>query len=470
MSFSSFVGWRYLRHRRGRAALVAVFVSLALALLGAALFVRATWPGQHLPWAFKIGAVTLLLASALATIVAILVRAFSVFTAVSIVGVMLGVAALVVVLGVTSGFQQEFQDKVLGVNAHVIVMRGGSEFPTWRDVQKQLSQMPEVEAAAPFVFADMQAANGVLQSSDLLVKGIDPATSGRVLDLPKQLEPGSEKALEELARREDTQGEPGVIFGTTLAKKLKVKVGDVVQLLSPLGSGAAAAGAKIPAPRTYRVVGVFFAGFEEYDKKLVYVHLKESQRLRDIGDNVNGVETRLHDPDIAVKLARRLEKQLGPGYRIIDWQELNHNLFTALKMQRVVIFLVMTLIVVVAAFNVVASLSLVVTSKRREVAMMKSMGARGSAVARVFLVAGVTIGALGVLAGTALGLLICWAASRFGYPLDPKIYLISSLPVRIVPVELVITAAVAILLALVATLYPSWRASRLQPAEGLRQE
>jgi lipoprotein-releasing system permease protein len=470
LSFETFVGWRYLFRRGGRAAASALFGAMALFALGAGTFVWATAEGRQSPFDFKVAAVSLFLGGFFFAVVTFLLRLFSVFTTVAITGVTLGVAALVVVLGVTSGFQREFQDKVLGVNAHVIVMKGGNDFPEYRDVMKRLTEMPGVLGASPFIFTEMQAAKGAQQSGGLLVKGIEPKTTAKVLDLRRHLEEGSKEALSELEARAGTD-EPGLIIGASLAKKLKVKRGDQVRLLSPL-SGAALAlkGQKPPKAKDYRIVGVFFAGFDEYDKRLVYVDLWEAQRLRDMPDNVNGVETRLADPEQAIPMARKLEKLLGPSFRIIDWQELNHNLFTALKLQKIMIFLFLTLIVFVAAFNIVASLTLIVMSKRREISMLKSMGARSGRVARVFQVAGMTIGSIGVTAGIAFGMTVCWAAQRFGYPLDPKIYMISRLPVRIEPMELVTTAVVTMLICFLATIYPAVRASRLEPVEGLRQE
>lgn len=470
MAFESFIGWRYLYRRGGgRASAGALIVFLAATAAGLAVFLHATASGPATEGARfheAVFGVALLLGGLFLALVAALLRRFSVFTTVAITGVMLGVAALAVVLGVTSGFQREFQDKVLGVNAHVIVMKSGVEYPEYREVIKRLSGMPGVQGASPFIFTEMQAARGTVQSGGLLVKGIEPASSSKVLDLPRHLQPGSARALEELEARGAGE-EPGLIVGHVLARKLKVKVGDQVRLVSPMRG---LPGAQPRSARDYRIVGVFAAGFEDYDKRLVYVHLKEAQRLKDMGDHVSGVEARLDDPDRAMKMARGLEKTLGPTYRIIDWQELNHNLFKAIANQKLIISLFLTLIMAVGCFNVVASLSLIVLSKRREISMLKAMGAGATRTAAVFLVAGMTIGAIGVAAGMTFGLVICAAAGRFGYPLDPKIYLISQLPVRIDAIELGLTAVATLVICCLASIYPAVRAARLTPVEGLRQE
>ena len=389
---------------------------------------------------------------------------FSVFTSVAIVGVMIGVSALLVVLSVTSGFQEEFKDKVLGVNGHVIVMKWGADFKDYRELEKKLSAMDEVAGVAPVIFDEMQAAHQATQSS-IYLQGIDPSEAGRVLSVNAQMIEGQVADLD--------KNDGSALIGTSLAKKLHVKVGDTIKVMSKLSTidtSLIGKNARLPKSGDFKVVGLFHAGFEEYDSRLVYVNLADAQKLEGHGDVVSGVYIKLKDADKAPAFAKYLEKTLKAPYRIIDWAELNHNLFTALKLQKFVISLFLTIIIIVAAFNIVASLTMIVLSKRKEIAILKSMGASAGGVARVFQVAGLTIGAFGVLCGIGFGLLMCAVASRYRYPLDPKIYLISQLPVHVRLTEVGITAGVTLLICLLATIYPALKASDLQPVEGLRYE
>jgi lipoprotein-releasing system permease protein len=267
---------------------------------------------------------------------------------------------------------------------------------------------------------------------------------------------------------------PGVVVGATLAENLEIKVGDEVKIISPLTgldtSLWRADGGK-PASRDFKVIGVFGAGFQEYDSRLVYMDLYEAQIFQDQGDTVVGVEIRLKDIDQASQVALRLERDLGGGpFHTMDWKELNHNLFTALEMQKVILSVVISVIILVAAFNVIATLIMIVLEKRREVAILKAMGARDGAVLQIFMVQGAAIGVLGTLIGLVLGGGVCAYLSWFEFPLDPKVYLIDHLPVRVSANEFVVTVAIALFISVVATLIPSYWAARLLPADGVRPQ
>jgi lipoprotein-releasing system permease protein len=464
MAFETFIGWRYLFRRGPRqSAVVLFFLALVIAAVGGLFFIglMARWrPGMMAP----ITPVLAIIFGALFAIVFGLLMFFSVFTSVAIVGVMIGVSALVVVLSVTSGFQEEFKDKVLGVNGHIIVMKWGADFKEYRDLEQRLGAMPGVVGAAPVIFDEMQAAHGTTQSS-IVLQGVDPRESGRVLSVNGQVVEGSIGALE----REDG----GILVGTSLAKKLHVRMGDTIKIMSKLSSvdtSLFGRGGRLPKSGDFRVVGIYHAGFEEYDARFVYLNLADAQQLMGHGDVVSGVYIKLRNADDAPAFAKKLEPLLKAPYRIIDWAELNRNLFAALRLQKFVISLFLTIIIIVAAFNIVASLTMIVLSKRKEIAILKSMGASAGGIARVFQVAGMTIGAVGVVAGIAFGLLLCLVAARYRYPLDPKIYLVSELPVRVRLAEVALTAGVTLLICLAATIYPSIKASDLRPVEGLRYE
>jgi lipoprotein-releasing system permease protein len=317
----------------------------------------------------------------------------------------------------------------------------------------------------------------------VLVKGIDPERVGRVLDLPQHIEkPKTIKNSElplVLAPSKDAKGRsfgtpPGIIIGRDLAHKLDVKVGDMLRLISPL-SGLDVAGwtpsGELPRSRDFRVSAIFFSGFNEYDRRLVYVHMHEAQSFMDQGDVVTGVDLKVHDVFSAKLLARQIVKKLGGSpYRTIDWSELNHNLFTALSIQKLFLRIIIGFIVVVAAFNVLAALAVLVIRKTREIAVLKSLGMSSGGVGRIFLTTGLIIWFVGTGLGLLWGYLGGIVLRNYGFPLDPKVYHISELPVRMDPKEFLITAGLALILCILMTLYPSIRAANRNPVEGLRYE
>lgn len=470
--YELFIGWRYLfRRRTSRAVRVATAILGVEALVVGLLFVLVKWPaGSVVPGvlAFFLGQSLLFF-----TVVAFL-NFFSVFTAISMGGVAFGVAALTVTMSVTSGFQEAFQSRVLGVNAHVIVLKYGLDFGEYREVVKKVERVPHVRAAAPFVFNEMMIAHGPALSG-VLVKGVVPGQSERVLEVDRQMVAGSMRSL--AARPEavtDGPPLPAIVVGKELARKLKVGLGDVVRVISPLGSldpSLWSPDEKSPKMREFRVGGIFYSGFDEYDRRLVYLNLPEAQAFLEGGDVVTGVEMVVDDIYRAKRIAGEVEATLsGSPYRVMDWRELNNNLFTALALQKFVLGILLSVIVVVACFGIVATLTMLVIDKTREIAILKSIGMRSSGVARVFQTAGMTIGLVGTAAGLALGAAICKVVARYGYQLDPHVYLIDELPVRMRTDELLLISIGTLVICFVVTLLPSTRAARVPPVEGLRYE
>jgi lipoprotein-releasing system permease protein len=434
-------------------------------------------------------AVAALVLSMVWVAVFLLFSVFSVFTTVSVLGVVLGVAALTVVLAVTTGFQEQFRDKVLGVNAHVIVLKSQSTFAEYRDVMKTAREIDrDVIAVQPFIFAEMLVTRGKGELSGVAIKGIDPKLVRGVLDLDKHMIQGTvdtllieacppgdvDKPTASVLDKPRCMKDPPLIMGKELAHKLKAKLGDVVTVVVPLSNiDFETWRAKSSAPRTrkFTVTGIFYSGFDEYDRRLMYTSLADTQELVGRGDQVMGVELKVKDVDRAELIAKRLEKALGgPPYQVQDWYELNHNLFTALRLQKLALVIILTLIIIVAAVNMVSALTMMVTDKTREIAILKSMGATSSSVALVFQVVGIAIGGAGTVIGVLIGLGTCYVVSRYGYHLDPKVYLIDRLPIEVKPLEVLLVAGITMVISVISTLVPSQSAASLRPVEGLRYD
>jgi lipoprotein-releasing system permease protein len=458
------IGWRYLyggKHDRLMLALSAGSFAISLAGLGILLSSSGSSAGVLM---FVLGLIS-------AAVFALL-SVFSVFTCVSVLGVALGVAALTTVLAVTTGFEKQFRDKVLGVNAHVIVMKSQATFAEYRDVMKTAQEIDEdVIAVQPFIFAEMLVTRGKGQLSGVAIKGIDPSLVGGVLDLKQHMLEGT---VESLAEEPPPGVPPPIIMGKELAHKLKAKLGDDVTVVVPLSNlDFDTWRAKSSAPRTrrFRVTGIFYSGFDEYDRRLMYAALADTQELVGRGDQVMGVEMKVRDVDRAEEIADKLERALGgPPYQVQDWYELNHNLFTALELQKFVLVVILTLIIIVAAVNMVSALTMMVTDKTREIAILKSMGASSASLANVFQVVGVTIGGIGTLIGVGVGLATCYVVAGYGYHLDPKVYLIDRLPIEVRWWEVLLVAGITMVISVVATLVPASSAASLRPVDGLRYD
>jgi lipoprotein-releasing system permease protein len=458
------IGWRYLYGgRRDRMMQLLAACGIAGVLIGIVMLYLSSGGSPY-------GVLTLVL-SMLAVAVFVLLSLFSVFTTVSTLGVALGVAALTAVLAITSGFKKEFRDKVLGVNAHVIVLKSQATFAEYRDVMKTAQSIDsDVLAVQPFIFAEMLVTRGKGELSGVAIKGIDPKLVKGVLDIEKHMIEGSVDTLND----SPADGVPPIIMGKELAHKLKAKVGDVVTVVVPLSNiDFDTFRAKSSAPRTrkFRVTGIFYSGFDEYDRRLMYTSLGDTQELVGRGDQVMGVELKVKDVDRAEEIAEKLEKALGgPPFQVQDWYELNHNLFTALKLQQLVLVVILGLIICVAAVNMVSALVMMVTEKTREIAILKSMGGTSGSVAQVFIVCGVAMGFVGTLIGVAIGLATCYVMGNYGYHLDPKVYLIDRLPIEVRFIEVAFVVGATMLISVLATIVPALSASSLRPVEGLRYD
>jgi len=395
-------------------------------------------------------------------------RFISFISAVSMLGIALGVAALIIVLSVMNGFQKEVRDRMLSVIAHVELSdAGGSGFVDWRRVADQARRNPEVVGAAPFVAAQALIARGE-DMRGIVVRGISPQEEATVTDLAARLRDTT------LARL--VPGSWSVVLGRELARSLAVREGDKVTIVLP-GGQVTPAGV-VPRLKSLTVVGTFDAGHYEYDSGLALVHLDDAARLFR-SEGPTGVQLRLADLNQAPRIAAELAQSLGPKFEVRDWTRTNRNWFAAVQVEKRLMFIILTLIVAVAAFNLVSTLVMTVTDKRADIAILRTLGATPRSVMGIFMVQGAASGVIGTLGGTLLGLVVAYnidvivpaieRALHFSF-LPSSVYLISRMPSDPQRADILPIALISLLLAFLATIYPSWSASRLQPAEALRYE
>lgn len=400
----------------------------------------------------------------------------SLITMISMIGVMIGVMTLNVVLAVMTGFEEDLRDRILGFNPHVVISSLQGLVDGYPDVLDAVRQVPDVVAAAPFVYSQVMASAGQ-NVSGVLVRGVDPALASAVVDIAAYL---SEGEIEQLGRKQEfsflneetvhTVQLSGVLIGHELARQLGVSVGDPIKVISPLGT-TPGVGGLVPKFKRFVIVGVFDSGMSEYDSALVYMALADAQRFFTLGEQVTGVEVRVRDVYQAQAVAQELEARLGFPYTARDWTEINRNLFAALALEKTVYFIVLLLIVLVAAFNIVATLIMVVMEKRKDIAVLKSMGAPGRAISRIFIYKGLVIGVIGTLLGTLFGWLGCWLLDRYEFIELPKdVFYVSTLPVKIYLENFLVVGVSSMLICLVATIYPARQAARLAPVEVIRYE
>jgi lipoprotein-releasing system permease protein len=388
----------------------------------------------------------------------------SLITVLSMAGVALGVCALVVVLSVMSGFEGELKNKILGLNAHVMIFKAGENIDDPQRVVQAAQADPEVSVATPYVYGQvMIVAAGA--ASGAIVRGIDLPEALKVIDLERSMVQGRP---EDLAPHRS--GElPGIIVGSGVARRLGLIRGSNVQLVNPLGEETPVG--RAPKSEPFRVVGVFESGMYQYDSTLCYVTMRAGQELLDLGRAVNGVEVRVKDIYRADQVGRRLAETLGPSYFARDWMVMNHSLFAALKLEKITMFVILILIVLVAAFGIISSLIMLVMEKTRDIGVLKAMGATESGVRRIFMLEGMVIGTVGTLTGLASGLFLCWLLAKYQFIELPKdVYALSTLPVQVEPLTVLIVGCSAVLISLLATIYPAHAAGRLDPVRALRYE
>lgn len=380
-------------------------------------------------------------------------RFISLITWLSVAGVTLGVASLICVFSVLTGYKETLRDKIVGMNAHV------TAYPDRRaaDLAGSLGSITAIRgvtSAAPFLMGQAMV-NSAVSARGIAVRGVDPSDEPVFANLGKSMVAGEIGALK--AKRSS------VVLGKELAADLGVKLGDQVRVTVP-GGGT-------PKLMNYRVAGIFSSGMFEFDSKIAMVGIDDARTLLGVGDGVSGIEVRVDDIYRSESYAAEINKALGPAWTVFDWKRLNRNMFYALELQRVVLSLIMGLVVLVAAFNVTATLIMVVLEKTREIGIMKAMGASSRTIGRIFAIEGLLVGVAGASAGSALGLALCYLQKRFGLISIPSdVYLFDKLPVSVDPLASALFAVGAVALCLIAAVYPSWRAGRLDPVEAIRME
>jgi len=400
----------------------------------------------------------------------------SLITAISMIGVMIGVMTLNIVLSVMTGFEEDLRDRILGFNPHIVLSSLSGATGDYNHLVEKARQVPGVVAAAPFIYSQVMVTSRQ-NVAGVLVRGLEPTLASDVVDVVDHLKNGTIEGLgrpQQVTIRDGAEERTvtlsGIIIGQELARQLGVIVGDPINVISPLNTTPGPLG-MVPKVRRFVVTALFDSGMYNYDEGLMIMSLADAQSFFGLGERVTGIEVRVQDVYAAQAIARRLEATLGFPYRARDWTEINRNLFAALALEKTVYFIVLLLIVLVAAFNIIATLIMVVMEKRKDIAVLKSMGATSRSIGRIFVYKGLIIGVIGTLLGTLFGYGGCWLLDRYHFIELPKdVFYVSTLPVKIYPENFLMVGAASVVICLLATIYPARQAAGLAPVEVIRYE
>ena len=394
-------------------------------------------------------------------------RTISLNTGISITGITLGVAALIGTLGIMTGFQEDLQAKILGTTSHIVIQtRGQQPMAGYTELIHQVERVPGVVAATPYLVRQilLTSRNGV---QGIVLRGIDPEKEPEVTDVAHNVTVGTVRdlATPSLPAPPDSGILPGMILGKELAARLGVFVGGRVNVVSPVGPVRATG--MTPKIRPFQVVGLFASGMYEYDASLAYVALNEAQKFFGFNGTVTGIEVKIEDVLTADTIASRINAALGTDYLARDWMELNRNLFSALRLEKTMMFLLLVLITLVASFNIVGTLAMIVNDKQREIAILKAMGATPNAIMRIFMLNGLVIGLTGTAIGIPLGYAFLYLIEQY-WTFDQTVYYLSHISVHVKAVDVLLVSCSAVLISFAATLYPSWQAATLTPVSAIR--
>jgi lipoprotein-releasing system permease protein len=403
----------------------------------------------------------------------------SLITLISVAGVALGVMALIIVLAVMTGFEEDLKEKILGTNADIVVLKSSEGIEDYPRLMERLKGFKGVVAATPFIYNQVMLTTGK-NVSGVVLRGIDTRSDAQVTNLHKAVVEGKLAYLDNPAPLPLNSSElpaPGLVIGKELAKNLNLFVGDTVNVVSPLGNITPLG--MMPKMKRFRVVGIFNTGMFEYDSTLAYVGLDEAQSFLGLGKAVTGIQLKVEDVYKTGDIARRINSEIGFPYFARDWMQMNKNILFALKTEKMVMFIILTLIVLVAAFGIASTLFMVVMEKTRDIAILKAMGATSRSVMRIFVFEGLIIGVVGTVIGVLSGLLVALnlepivnAIQRLtGFQFFSKdIYYLDHFPSLVIPSDVLLISVTAVLISFAATFYPSWQAARMAPAEALRYE
>ena len=387
----------------------------------------------------------------------------SLISLISVAGITVGVIALIVVLAVYSGFTDGLRNQILGVNSHIIVQQLGGSIHNYELARDRILTVNDVTGATPYLYSQalISSSGG---GSGAVLRGMDPTTAENVIGLASQMIQGSIHDL----TPEVTPVIPNIILGKKLAQELRVGTGDKIRLISP--SGPLTPMGIIPKIKTCRVSGIFESGMFEYDSSLAYMGIADVQQFLGIGNIAHGIEVTVKENmlDRADQVGKRIVVKLGGSFIAKDWMMMNHNLFAAFKLEKIGMFIAMALIILVAALNIISALVMVVMEKSKDIAILKSMGATSRSIMKIFFIQGLVIAITGTILGVTGGLGLCELLSRYKFiELPSNVYPMTTLPIKVLPMDVTIIAVSSIIITLLATLYPSWKASTVQPAEVL---
>lgn len=397
-------------------------------------------------------------------------RAASLNTVISTGGVVVGVTALIVVLGVMNGLRNDLRERILVANPHLRILTYGAglRVDDWRSAMALVLKDPDVVAAAPEVITQSIITKGADYAEAINVLGFDPDTGRKsVTSLPQAITQGN---LSFKTTRTDVDG--AILLGARLAGRISAYPGDVITLIPPTAAKVnAALGVAVPKYWHFEVTGLFDTGMFQYDNQFVVMSRETAQRFNGLGDAVSGIAVRVRDPERAPEVGARLERELRYPYRALDWQTQNQSLFSALQLEKLAMGLIIFFIMVVAAFNIVGTLTMVVADKTREIGILRAMGLTAPAVGRIFLIQGAIIGLVGTLIGLALGLVVAFVVDKSGWiRIDPSVYFIDHLPIHVEAKDVLAVVLASVAVAVLATVHPSMTAARLTPVDAIRHE
>jgi len=387
----------------------------------------------------------------------------SIITGISILGIMIGVMALIVVLAVMNGFREDLMKKILGVNSHLLIMSYKGGIRDTEAVIKKVLEVDGVLSATPFIYSQVMIKHAGNISGPIL-RGVDPATAGTVIDIDSMIKGGSLNAL-----KESENDLKGIIIGSELSKHIGALPGDTVTLVSATGKLTPLG--RVANEGKFKVKALFESGMYEYDSSLVFLSLTDAQDFLSLGEEVTGIELKVKDINESDKIGQIIQDKLGYPYWTKDWKVMNKSLFSALKLEKAAMFIILSMIVLVGALNIISSLVMLVMEKSRDIAILRIMGTSSRSIMSIFIFQGLFVGLVGTILGLMSGSFLCYLLARYEFiELPPDVYYISTLPVRMEWLDVVSIVVAAIIISFLATVYPSWQASKVNPVEALRYE